>query len=365
MKKVCLKSAEILSIVFFVLMWFYPVSCKVNEEGIKIVPVEESSPEINEYSVNSSDNISVYFSKKVSVVESKIFDEEEDFSHEVISQNPEESENLWKIDFVLNKPLKAGKNYELYGIVEDETGNTLTFSLPVSGYNERIPSLRITEVRPMYAKTSKSVTVDGEKSKIDVFKAEFIEFEVLSDGNLCSVEIVSAYDGEEKNLMLPDVEVKQGEIVVVHLRLCEGETGGISELEDDITLSTGYYSSDFARDIWFSNSDSHLGDKQDVVFLRDSQTGKILDAVLYSLQAELSWKNDSMKSAIDEIKNQEKWNFINEEDIYSMENAYDVTGITNTKSFYRIKEESAPDSWVLSLASKETPGEISEELKKL
>ena len=37
----------------------------------------------------------------------------------------------------------------------------------------------------------------------------------------------------------------------------------------------------------------------------------------------------------------------------------------NTKSFYRIKEESAPDSWVLSLASKETPGEISEELKKL
>ena len=66
MKKVCLKSAEILSIVFFVLMWFYPVSCKVNEEGIKIVPVEESSPEINEYSVNSSDNISVYFSKKVS-----------------------------------------------------------------------------------------------------------------------------------------------------------------------------------------------------------------------------------------------------------------------------------------------------------
>ena len=187
----------------------------------------------------------------------------------------------------------------------------------------------------------------------------------MSDGNLCSVEIVSAYDGEEKNLMLPDVEVKQGEIVVVHLRLCEGETGGISELEDDITLSTGYYSSDFARDIWFSNSDSHLGDKQDVVFLRDSQTGKILDAVLYSLQTELSWKNDSMKSAIDEIKNQEKWNFINEEDIYSMENAYDVTGITNTKSFYRIKEESAPDSWVLSLASKETPGEISEELKKL
>ena len=266
---------------------------------------------------------------------------------------------------MLNEPLKAGKNYELYGIVEDETGNTLTFSLPVSGYNERIPSLRITELRPMYAKTSKSVTVDGEKSKIDVFKAEFIEFEVLSDGNLCSVEIVSAYDGEEKNLMLPDVEVKQGEIVVVHLRLCEGETGGISELEDDITLSTGYYSSDFARDIWFSNSDSHLGDKQDVVFLRDSQSGKILDAVLYSLQAELSWKNDSMKSAIDEIKNQEKWNFINEEDIYSMENAYDVTGITNTKSFYRIKEESAPDSWVLSLASKETPGEISEELKKL
>lgn len=365
MKKVCLKSAEILSIVFFVLMWFYPVSCKVNEEGIKVVPVEESSPEINEYSVNSSENISVYFSKKVSVVESKIFDEEEDFSHEVVSQGLEESENLWKIDFVLNEPLKAGKNYELYGIVEDEKGNSLTFSLPVSGYNERIPSLRISEVRPIYAKASKTVTVDGEKIKTDVYKAEFIEFEVLSDGNLCLVEIVSAYDGEEKNLVLPDVEVKQGEVVVVHLRTCEGEAGGVSELEDDITLSTGYYSSDFARDIWFSNTASHLGDKQDVVFLRDSQTGKILDAVLYSLETEESWKNDFMKSILDEIKNQGKWNFINEENIYSMENAFDATGLTNTKSIYRIKSESSPESWALSGASKETPGEISEELKNI
>lgn len=366
MNRISNKIIQILILVFIVLLGIYPLSCRLNEEGISLITVESTSPVINSYSVNSEDRISICFSEKVQILESMIFDDSGNFGHSVIFDECDSGENF-KVDFKLDNGLEIGKNYELYGVVKDKNENSLTYCLSFVGFNSRVPDLRITEIRPNYASSTKTISENGEKRKVKVYKAEFVEIQILSDGNLCGIQLFSGNDGEERKITLPAVEVKKNDIILIHPRTHSAETGAFSELEDDLTVSKGYYSSDFARDIWFENENSCFGDEQDVIVIKDSQSGKILDCVLYNSSKKIEvidWKKEYSNVLLSEIWSEKKWeDFSIDKNNYSVFDAFDCIGLTSTKSIRRIDKNNKKSSFIVSKSSKENPGEIDEHLK--
>lgn len=87
----------------------------------------------------------------------------------------------------------------------------------------------------------------------------------------------------------PDVEIKKGEIVIVHLR--SAGRGCISELDDNLNLSSATYSVDGIRDIWSGNKDgSRFNDNADIILIRNPATGVIIDALPYAKSTYETWQ---------------------------------------------------------------------------
>jgi hypothetical protein len=119
-------------------------------------------------------------------------------------------------------------------------------------------------------------------------KSEFVEIYVLKGGNLSGFEILSANDGEETKFTLPSVEVEKRETVVLHMRNLISEGGAESELGDNLTLSTHVDSSD-ARDLWAESNTNAVFAKSDIVYILDTESKEIVDAVLFAKSAESGW----------------------------------------------------------------------------
>lgn len=190
----------------------------------------------------------------------------------------------------MNRPTEVGEEYVVEGEVEDKNGNSMTFSIPFTGYNENPARLIISEVRNAYG-TASVKDMEGVSQK--VHRSEYVELYVLKGGNLCGLEICSAYDGEGKKYQLPKIEVEAGEYITVHMRSVDAEgfdgEGMESELGDDLTLSTHEDSCDSARDLWSSNTKSCLGDS-DIVYIRNVYDGTIVDALVYAKSTVSAWK---------------------------------------------------------------------------
>ena len=206
----------------------------------------------------------------------------------------------------MNQPTEVGEEYVIQGEVEDKNGNSLTFSIPFTGYNENPARLIISEVRNAYG-TASIKDENGDSQK--VHRSEYVELYVLKGGNLCGLEICSAYDGEKKKYQLPKIYVNAGEFITVHMRTVDAEgfdgEGMESELEDDLTLSTHEDSCDTARDLWSQNTKSCLGDS-DIVFIRNIYDGSIVDALVYAKSTVSAWK-EAYGDIVDALKKSGVW----------------------------------------------------------
>lgn len=312
-----------------------PFSCKMTEEGIEIVSSSES-PQIKSFNVIDKNNVSLSFTKEVEILESSIQDvvTSEYFT---VCHNKNIEDNLCNIVFNSQESFVIGNDYEIYGQVKDNSGNTLTFCIPFIGYNESVPILEITEIHPKYTKITSG------------YKNEYVEILAHSSGNLSGLELISGYDGEDKKYVFPSIDVKEGDYIIVHLR-SKGE-GCISELNNDLTLSFAKYSSDTARDLWDSNENARLGDDSDVIVLRNSQDLTILDAVIYAENEETEWKKDFQKELIMQIEEQNKWN-----PNCNIKNSVRFTGMTPSKSLVKISSKNEASSWQITATGEETPG---------
>src|SRR5574344_213247 len=190
-------------------------------------------------------------------------------------------------EIVSSKALETGKKYELYGEAEDESGNTLTFCIPFTGFNSEVPDLLITEIHPVYTA--------GTRDGVKIYKNEFIELYAETAGCLSGIAVSSANDGDKSMYELPPVNVARGDVIIVHMRT-KGD-GCISETDSDISLSKAFYSCSTARDVWSPYEGASLGDLQDVVMLKNMSSGKILDAVMYAPAGTAEWKNDAVRAA--------------------------------------------------------------------
>lgn len=346
-KEIIFTLLQSLLITAVVLFGVIPFSCKVTTEGIEIVGGDYTSPALDNIIVVDDKTIELLFTEEVNITKAVvspritgISDSDYHSESEILSPaiaaaageygkidvNIEYSEDNRTVIFHLLNPTEIGKNYELFGVVEDRIGNTLTFTAPFSGYNSRIPKMLMTEIQIKYGKGSSG----GE----EIYRSEYVELLALEDGNLIGLELFSASDGDKKKFEFDNIDVIKGEIILVHLRTAG--PGCISEKEN---LDEAYapHSKKGIRDIWDENTTSHFNDSSDVIILRNRIDGSIMDGIMYSSIDAVEWKKGVGDYAIELQANgiYSSWNI---EDASSSKGCTTLRSLTrqNAKEIYEM-----------------------------
>lgn len=294
-KVVFILAVQTLALSAITILCVVPFSCRVSEEGIMMVGGDYLSPVLEEVTVLDEKNVQMNFSEKIKMksyaVSEQIKEVSDSSEHSQttdlspalkaaaggfgkVDTDCQLSENGCSLTFSALDKYEVGKAYEILGVVEDKAGNSLTFCVPFNGYNSCIPKLIMTEVQPKYKKYKEE------------YRCEYVEFLALTKGNLSGLELYSGADGEAKKYTFPPLELEAGEVFLVHLR--NAGNGAVTE-EENLNASTAYHSAKNVRDIWSSNDKARLSDSADIIVIRNSVDGTILDAIMYAPEDATEW----------------------------------------------------------------------------
>ena len=345
-KEVLLVLLQALLISLIVMVAVLPVSCKITESGIQLVGGDYTPPQLVNFAVLDEKRLHVNFSEEVvfsqvvlspriaGVSDSDESSEDLNLSESIaaalgsagaIPVTCIPSDDSKSFTFEFEEKTQVGKAYEFYACVVDKTGNSLNLAIPFTGYNSRVPKIMMTEVHVKMA-AQKSDEIEN-----DFRRLEYVEFLVLEGGNLVGLEFISGNAGEAKKYVFPPVEVNKGEIFLLHLR-AKGN-GCFSEEGDDITLATNTYSSPDYRDLWLLKDEKFTDYTTDILVVRDSVHGKIIDAFMYRAESVEDW---STKLKTDFSLSADLCEIYESTDI---ENATLTTGLSETKYLIRKSAE--------------------------
>jgi len=282
------------------------------------------------YKVVSETDIIFEFSQPVSLVSL-------DLKPELMNFNVITSGNDVKI--ILTEKPEPALLIEVDLQVEDEYGKTDREQISFRTKNNSVPEMQINELCTEYSKP----------------KAEFIEFKMLSGGNLGALRVFIA--GNYKAPMVYEfapVEVKAGEYVVLHLRkleeACEDEYG------EDLNKSGGKDSSPTARDFWVPGT-SKLLRKTDAVYVLD-QDDKVLDAVMMAEKPDPLWGNKYFTEAAKFLYDQNAWKSPAGK-LCTPADAVISSATTLTRSICRdenVENTHTAADWYITVNSGSTPG---------
>ena len=181
-KEILVVLAETAMLVSLVILFVCPVSCKVTELGIQLVPANYESPVIEEFSVKSEKNLEMVFSHSVKLASLSV--SPKNVVKDIKYDNPDSGEKCFvRIEF--SDGLVVGEKYSISGTATDGFGNSLTFSRPFTGFNANVAKLELLEIHPKYS---------GETKGNGVFKNEYVLCKVKKSGTLSGVRILSATD---------------------------------------------------------------------------------------------------------------------------------------------------------------------------
>jgi hypothetical protein len=269
-------------------------------EGIQMLSGDYTAPVLMSCTVTGSRTIQLLFSKKITITNAVITSEAVSSEENI----PDSTESLFEsaafpadartlsasysddgvcVVFTSDSVLETGLSYYLYGETEDAAGNTLTFCIPFTGYNDHIPVLVIAGIQPRYKKND------------ETYRCEFVELYVVKSGNIAGLQIVSAADGADTAYTMPAAEVTAGEFIIVHLRSMGDDC--VSETAESLSGAAGTYTSPAALDLWAENKKSRLNDTADVVMVQNPDDGRLLDAVLYMSYKKEMEESDAFRSA--------------------------------------------------------------------
>lgn len=318
-----------------------PVSCQVNESGIHVLGGDYVPPKLEKIVVTDSRTLRLVFSEKV-ILSSKVINrvgfsdrgsEERtengsDIGSEVGSGVNTEvdadvvySEDNTIVDISFSDDMTIGCDYRMTGFVKDEVGNSTVFMIPFTGFNSRIPCVVMTEIQT----ESVSSQTTTEKNN-GFYRNEYVEFFVLSDGNLSGLVFESAYDGIERSFKFPAIDVRQGEVFILHLR--NRGNGCVSEIGEDLNAATNSYSVAGVRDLWVTSTETALGNKTDVLLVKNSFNGQVLDCVRYRESKITEWD----KKYVDSVRESEDSGIYDSSDI---EDSVLTDGMSGTKVLLR------------------------------
>lgn len=341
LKEMLLVLGEALLIAGITIAAVMPVSCKITEQGIKLVGGDYVPPVLNNFLVENENTVSLTFSEKVeitgyvvAIATDDLFGSEEHSSTIDLSPALERVSGVYgsvpcqlvyneeeaQVQFLLEQQMEIGQLYQLYAQVRDSVGNTLTLALPFTGFNSRVPQLMITEIQ------TESVSQNKTEKNNGTYRNEFVELLVLKSGNLAGLELCSGYDGETKKYVFPAIEVTAGEIFIVHMR--NRGNGCISEEGEDLTLATASYTSPQIRDLWTDIESTTLGNKTDIIIVRNRSDNRVIDAAMFRASSVEAWTKTMLDYSL----------LLDEACIYdsgNIENAFIADSLTTTKTLHR------------------------------
>ena len=341
LKEMLLVLGEALLIAGITIAAVMPVSCKITEQGIKVLGGDYVPPVLNNFLVENENTVSLTFSEKVeitgyvvAIATDDLFGSEEHSSTIDLSPALERVSGVYgsvpcqlvyneeeaQVQFLLEQQMEIGQLYQLYAQVRDSVGNTLTLALPFTGFNSRVPQLMITEIQ------TESVSQNKTEKNNGTYRNEFVELLVLQSGNLAGLELCSGYDGETKKYVFPAIEVTAGEIFIVHMR--NRGNGCISEEGEDLTLATASYTSPQIRDLWTDIESTTLGNKTDIIIVRNRSDNRVIDAAMFRASSVEAWTKTMLDYSL----------LLDEACIYdsgNIENAFIADSLTTTKTLHR------------------------------
>ena len=212
------------------------------------------------------------------------------FNHE-LGYEWEEDERIIRVLF--EEELEPGINITAELLAEDEWGNEINEEIAFYTLNNRVPQLLINEIRTLYSGSSNPP------------RAEFIEFKMLSEGNLGALQVFIT--SNTKNPMIyqfPSIEVEEGEYVVLHLRKLNPLS--VDELKDNLAESFGADSSMDARDLWVNGTSSILNNTNDAVYVMD-QEENVLSAIMFSNSPDAWWRQNHLAEAAEFLHSKNAW----------------------------------------------------------
>jgi len=225
-------------------------------------------------------------------------------------------------------------------VAADGEGNTINVLVPFRARNDRVPPLRITELRTDFSRP----------------RAEFIEFRAFGAGNLGALRVfIVSNTGNPLVYEFPPVEVLTGEYVTLHLR--QVEDGTLDELGSDLAESGGADSSPVGRDLWVPGTGKLLR-RTDIVYILD-QDDRVVEAVVLSETADLVWGRSHFADAAEFLFRAGAWNSADGLGVRPSD-AVPTAGTTVTRTINRDEtlggnSRSAAD-WYVTATGGATPG---------
>lgn len=307
-------------------------SCMMESELVSVWGGDVEVPKLVEVRTLTSREVEARFTVPVAVVSARVQTGGE--GGILINTGWESGDEGRTARFILDEGLGIGKTAILSVLVEDGGGNSLSFSAPFTGFNERPACLRINEIRTEYDKP----------------KVEYVEFIVIEAGNLAGLEIQNAMNAEHTWWEFPAAEVAKGDFVVWHLRSLEE---GLVDETGETDVSAGCDASPEARDFWDTQTKAPLK-KNNVIILRERKGGSILDAVLLVEAGKDAWPDDALKLAAEEAVSSGAWG-----PTALVTDAVVSTGTTPTRTIGRNEHSDDADTasdWAVCPTGKKSPG---------
>ncbi len=233
-----------------------------------------------------------------------------------------------------------GLEYALAGEVDDACGNRARFLLKFTGWNDRAPLLRISEAQT------------GKNSSKTKPHRDFIELQVLADGNIGGEEVAWASSVKEASYRFPPVEARKGDYVVLHLAP-EGLPEEIDELGGDLSASGGVDATPTGRDLWCAAM--ALPDENGAisVSLRPGEAPN--DGLFYAADDKSgALPEDKLAAIVSELVHAGAWTAAGEKSAW--EDAFRWKASTSKSICRKEGAYIGPASWYLCASSAQSPG---------
>ena len=227
-------------------------------------------------------------------------------------------------------------------VAEDEKKNTINVLVSLRSKNNRMPELVINEL-----------CTENSKPKM-----EFIEFLMLSDGNLGGMRVIilgNTNAARETIYEFQPVEVKKGDYILLHLRTVEEDC--INEYGDNLNESGGTNAAPLARDFWIPGNSKLVHREATIIYVLN-QDDNALAALMVSNSTDVSWSRDYHEQAAAFLFNQGLWQSA-QGNICGPVDAAKSTGTTNTRTICRdetARNANTAESWYVTVTSGKTAG---------
>jgi len=234
-----------------------------------------------------------------------------------------------------------GLDYRLSGEVDDSRGNRTRFLVRFSGWNENPPAMRISEVQ-----TGKN----GSQTRPH---RDYVEMEVLKDGNIGGEELAWTSSVKTMTYRFPGIEVEAGDFIVLHLAP-EGIEAEVDELGADTTVSGGIDATVDGRDLW--SGALALPDESGAMSLRSRPGGPVVEGFFYASDEKSGAMGDDKLAAFaSDLARSGAWPAAGQAPTW--DDAFKWKP-SSARSISRCAAAAGAASWYVTLAGGQSPGAV-------